>query len=317
MKEDTKDTKLLLITALNNKKLFLQKKFDHGLPFIIHRDQLVCMFIMLATIITAVFFVSSPSYLFLKWYSLGAIIMFLFRIIDYSQKKGHFYLIDFCYTAGIQILYFLMFNSESFNLTIRAFGFGAGVLGWSTFLFSNCLTVYRLDEFCGLWIHTVPSFLAYSLRWMDEKSLIYYKSYKFEFGSDHMRNYYKECYLPYFIWAVSYYLIISKIFQHWTVKGDYMTLVRYMQNDALLAKPFNIFGPNYHVEAFIMWHFVFFSVTTFIGYVSFFCKPLHTFCLIFWVMSLVANGAKAIVKDLTKPYKISLERINFLLDGLK
>eukprot|EP00826_Nyctotherus_ovalis_P035640 TRINITY_DN3075_c0_g1_i6.p1 TRINITY_DN3075_c0_g1~~TRINITY_DN3075_c0_g1_i6.p1 ORF type:complete len:244 (+),score=53.82 TRINITY_DN3075_c0_g1_i6:468-1199(+) len=243
--------------------------------------------------------------------------MLLSRIIDYSQKKGHFYLIDFCYTAGIQILYYLIFGSRSLQLTTRVFGFGAGVLGWSTVLFANCLTVYRLDEFCSLWIHTVPSLLAYSLRWMNEESPIYYKTYVCELGSVHLLNYFKQCYLPYFIWFFGYYLIISRIFREWTVKGDYMTLVRTMESNSSFGKLFSIFGPNYHVEVFMLYHLVFFSATTFVGYVSFFCKPLYTFCLVFWIVSLVANGAKAIVEDMTKPYRVSLERINSLLNDLK
>lgn len=287
------------------------------ISFAVVRDKLIYAFILFMTIMTAVLFISSPSKLFPMWYCLCIIIIYSSRILDYSQKKYQFYLIDFCYTAGLQILYYLMFSYQSLHMATRSFGFGAGVLGWSTILFSNGLSVHRLDEYCSLWIHTVPSVLAYSLRWTDMNSMIYYENYPIEFSKDHMAHYYIVCYAPYAIWAAGYYLVITKICRRLSIEGDYKCLADYMyEQSPSMTRILGIFGPKRHLEGFMFCHLIFFSITTFLGYICFFNKTLHTIFLGLWLVSVIMNGGEVVINDLAKPYKMKLERINQLLNNL-
>jgi len=287
------------------------------LKFSLFRDHLICMFVTLMTILTGVLFVASPTELFPKWYAIAVITMLSTRIIDYSQKKEHFFLLDFCYTAGIQILFFLLFRSNSIHLATRSFAFGAGILGWSTILLSNGLTFHRLDEFCSLWIHTVPSLMAYTLRWTNESSVIYYKTAPFSFGLEHIAHYCLCSFIPYFIWVVGYYFIINKVFKHLTLEGDYMTLVKYMiQKSTKIASLLDVFGSKYRSEAFMVYHAIYFLTVTSIGYLCFFSQTLHTICLSACVFFAIMNGAKSLVNDLGKPYVQSIERIDTLLSAL-
>ncbi len=313
----TKDLKDLVISSLYHKKMQLESVSKKELAFALTRDHLICVFITIMTILTAVFFVASPSNWFPKWYTVAVITMLVCRIVDYTQKKEHFFLIDFCYTAGIQIIFFLTCRPHSVHLATRSFGFGAGILGWSTVLLSNGLTINRLDEFCSLWIHSFPSLLAYTLRWTNENSVIYYKTAPFSFSGEHMAQYYLACYAPYVLWAVGYYFLINKAFKHLTVEGDYMTLVKYIgQSSPKMTTLLDIFGPKYRVEAFIMYHALFFSVMTAVGYACFFFQPLHTVCLGFCIGFAIVNGAKTLVADIARPYRTSLERINLMLTTL-
>ncbi len=312
-----KDFKDVLISALYHKKLALESQGTHRLSFALKRDHLVSIFVTLMTLLTAVLFVSSPSDLFPKWYIVAVILMLSSRVVDYVQKKEHFYLIDLCYTAGAQILFFLIFRPHSVHLATRAFAFGSGVLGWSTILLSNGLTIHRLDEFCSLWIHTVPSLMAYTLRWTNENSVINYKTAPFAFTGEHMLQYYSSCYLPYMLWVFGYYLIINKVFKNLTIEGDYMTLVKFVvQKSPMITKLLDVFGAKYRGEAFMMFHLIYFTVVTSVGYICFFNRTFHTCCIGLCVLFAIFNGTKQLVADLRRPYEKSVERINTLLATL-
>lgn len=312
-----KDIKDLLTSTLYHKKLLLESGGKQQIAFAKFRDYLICIFVTIMTILTSVLFVSSPSDLFPKWYVIAVVTMLVTRVIDYFQKKEHFFLLDFCYTAGLQILFFLICRRQSAHMATRCFAFGAGILGWSTILLSNGLSIHRLDEFCSLWIHTIPSLMAYTLRWTNESSAIYYKTAPFQFSREHFLEYYTGCYIPYLLWVVGYYFIINKAFKHLTVQGDYMTLVKFIaQKSPPLTKVLDIFGAKYRSEAFMMFHFVYYTVVTAVGYACFFCQTLHIICLSICITFAILNGAKSLVSDLAKPYEQSIERIDTLLHTL-
>jgi hypothetical protein len=312
-----KCSKDVMLASLYHKKLLADTELNQKFAFSIFRGRVIFILTLFLTCTTAILFFASPSNLFPKWYTVAVIFMLLCRVTDYTQKKEHFFLIDFCYTAGLQILFFLIWRSQSVHLTIRTFGFGAGILGWSTVLFSNGLTIHRLDEFCSLWIHTVPSLLAYTLRWTNENSVIFFKSPGFDFSSDHVLQYYIACYAPYIVWATGYYIIITKGIKALTDGGNYPTLITFLADkSSLTSKILNIFGSKRRTEAFMLSHWVFFTLTTLVSYVCFFYRPLHTFCVIVQVYSMVFHGAKKLAEDIAKPYLSQLEKINLLLTSL-
>lgn len=316
-KPSNKDPKDLIIASLYHKKLLIDSELNQQISFDIFRNQLIYIFTLLVTVVTTVLFISYPSDLFPKWYVAIVITMFLTRIIDYTQKKGHFFLIDFCYTAGLQIIFFLGCRFQSIHLATRTFGFGAGILGWSTILLSNGLTLHRLDEFCSLWIHTVPSLLAYSLRWINKESVIYYERAGLEFSSEHMLQYYIACYAPYIVWATGYYIIITKAFRHLTVEGEYRTLIRLIVEEVpSITKILDIFGTKNRAETFMLCHCLYFTLVTLVGYLCFFNRILHTICLIIIISSPILQGGRMLAKDIAKPYLTRLEKINSLLINL-
>eukprot|EP00826_Nyctotherus_ovalis_P057416 TRINITY_DN7845_c0_g1_i1.p1 TRINITY_DN7845_c0_g1~~TRINITY_DN7845_c0_g1_i1.p1 ORF type:complete len:347 (-),score=67.41 TRINITY_DN7845_c0_g1_i1:137-1177(-) len=314
---ETKDSKETIVTALYHKQLLAELTLNRKVSFSLLRLQLVFVLVALIALTTATLFFLSPANLFPKWYIATVILMLLFRITDYTQKKEHFFLIDFCYTVGLQILFFLIWRFHSVHLATRTFGLGAGVLGWSTVLFSNGLTLHRLDEACSLWIHTVPSLLAYTLRWTNEVSVIYHKNTSFVFGSEHILQYYVACYAPYVVWATGYYLAIAKAFKNLTIDGDYMTLIKFViRKSPKISRLLNIFGPKRQTEAFMLYHGVFFTVATFVSYICFFNRPLHSAFLAVQVLSAVFHGGKMLADDIGRPYLAQVDRINSMLISL-
>lgn len=314
---ESRDPKEAVVTALYHKRLLAELELNRKLSFSLLRLQLVFVLVALIALTTALLFFLSPDNLFPKWYIATVILMLLFRIADYTQKKEHFFLIDFCYTVGLQILFFLIWRFHSVHLATRTFGLGAGVLGWSTVLFSNGLTLHRLDEACSLWIHTVPSLLAYTLRWTNAASVIYHESASFVFSSEHLLQYYVACYAPYVVWATGYYLVIAKAFKSLTIDGDYMTLIKFViRKSPKISTLLNIFGPKRQTEAFMLYHGIFFTITTFIGYICFFNRTLHSAFLVVQVLSLVFHGGKMLADDIARPYLAQVDRINSMLTSL-
>lgn len=301
---------------LYKKKLALEAHRSE-LSFAIIRDKLIYVVVTLITIITAVLFVCSPSNLFPKWYSGALISLLLLRMVDYFQKKEHFFLLDFCYTAGVQILVCILLMPTSVHLTTRCFAFGAGVLGWSTVILKNGLSIHRLDQFSSLWIHTIPALMVYSFRWTNENSAIYYQTYPGEVSLRFTLQYCGTCILPYALWVVGYYFIITKLFKNLTIEGDYMTLVKFViQKDPGVLKLLDIFGPKKRNEAFLMFHIIYFIIVTTLGYVCFFSQIFHSICVGIWVLYAIWNGANSLVNDLSRPYEDNAARIQSIIAKL-
>ncbi len=311
------EIKEVVMSILQQKKLMLQTRVNEQLSFVLLRDKLIYIFVTLMTLLTVVLFFSSPADLFPRWYVVGVVMMYIARVIDYTQKKEHFFLLDCCYTAGGQILYFLLFRPDSFALALRTFVFSAGLLQWSTVLLVNGLTFHRLDEFCSLWIHTIPALLGYSLRWMNPNSPIYFVNFTATLTKAHTFAYYSTVIIPYGVWAVGYYFLINKAFKHLTIEGNYITLAKLMaQRMPQIAKLLDVFGPKHRPEAFMMYHAIYFFLTTTIGYACFFNQTLHTVCLGLCCFSAIVMGGVTLVKDMSRPCQQSLERVNSLIANL-
>lgn len=298
--------------------MLAESELNSKVAFAHSRGQFVYMFNMIITTTTAIFFFTSPSYLFPLWCLITLPIILICRVIDFTQRKSHFFLIDLCYAANLHILLFLVLKYDSTHFAVRTFGLGAGVLGWSTVAFGNGFTMHRMDEFCSIWIHIVPSLLSYTLRWTDENSAIYYGNVDFKFASSFAIQYYVDCGVFYLMWAIAYYLIITKVCRSLIAEGNYATLMKYMAKKVKNSKKLlNVFGAEWREEAFIMYHAIFFTSFTIISYFTFFSKSLHIISIAIQIYTMLYNGGRILTRDIVSPYVTQLEKINSLLTSLK
>lgn len=272
------DLKLAVLSVLKKHKQTIVAKSWNFQQF---KDSMVYMVIIFLTLATGILFFVSPVRYFPKFYTIAVLTMVFGRIMDYSQKKEHFYLIDFCYFAGSSILICLNISPDSEEQATRTVAFGAGILMWSTMLLCNAWTIYRLDEFCSLWIHTVPGMMAYALRWLNNEESGYY----FHGGRNLMSfnkffdQYYIPCIKFYAIWGISYYLVITKLARNKIDAGNYMTLVKFLAEKPFMKSCLDIFGPKNENEAFMMYHCIYFHVTMIIGFFCYHFQSFHTVCL--------------------------------------
>jgi len=82
---------------------------------------------------------------FYLFYSIFIIAMIFLRWVDYYPKKYHYFLIDFCYYAGMWVIAFLMIFPKNDYLYRVAFLYSNGVLGMSTAAFNNALVFHKFD----------------------------------------------------------------------------------------------------------------------------------------------------------------------------
>ena len=66
----------------------------------------------------------------------------------------------------------------------------------------------------------------------------------------------------------------------------------------------------------MMYHALYFLLTTTIGYACFFNQTLHSVCLAFCCLFAIAMGGVTLVKDISRPCHQSLERVNSLIATL-
>jgi len=296
---------------LYQKKIALESNDKDKREFMQSRDKFITFIVLITTLVTTGMICCSPALLFPKWFTVMVIVMIITRIFDFTLKKEHFFLLDFCATAVLQIAYFVMLNPTSFSLGLRCFAFGAGILNWSSVLLGNSFVVHRLDEFSSLWIHMIPSILVYTLRWYNEGSAIYYKTVPCDFTWDLAGAYIKASFLPYLLWFIGYYLIISKVFKSLTVEGDYMTLAKLLiEKVSFASKVLDCMGTKYRHDIFMMLHFIYFIFVTFLSYFSFFYYPLHTFSICVSVLMALYNGSKKMIKNLNAPREKFIEELN-------
>lgn len=308
--QDTIPMKDLILNCINKRKLRLEAFQRDYQSFTQKRDKLISGFIMTAIILTVALFFSSPSLWFPRWYALAYSLLLLTRVIDYSQKKWQFYLIDFCYIACIQIVFFLLFMPDSFNLGLTTFAFGAGFLNWGSILLGNSLTTYRLDSFFSLWLHTIPSMLAYSLRWGNERSVISYTSIPITFTWSLLPTFMLAAVIPHLYWVIGYYLFTNKVFKSYTEEGKYMTLPKYLAEVyPQVKKGLEIFGSKYKYEAFILYHITLNFILASWSYFCFFYQTLHTIALCLSIFFPICIGAQNLINDLAIPRQKNFEQL--------
>ena len=87
------------------------------------------------------------------------------RVIEYTIKGWHYFLIDFCYFCNISLIYFLVCNSGNQNLFIACFVFSNGPLAAAIVAFRNSLVYHKIDYLTSLAIHAVPMTIMTHIRW--------------------------------------------------------------------------------------------------------------------------------------------------------
>lgn len=286
------------------------KYHDETLSFFSNRDKWVFLLTFLGTILTLYLFIDFPGFWFQKWYIVALVSMITARVIDYWHKKWYLFLIDFCYTASVLVACFLSFSPSSFHLALRIYAFGAGVLRWSTVLLGNGLAFHRLEECCSFWLHACTAMLAFTLRWTNESSPIYYKTIPCVYSCEILKEFLYDALIHYIPWVIIYYILLTIVFRELDEKKHYMTLTKFVIQIMPESQGYlEVLGSNYKNLMFMVYHVIFFSTTLCLSFACFFWFYLDAFSLGISLLCAVYVGGKKLVRDLSAPYEQQLKVI--------
>jgi hypothetical protein len=161
-----------------------------------------------------------PNDFFYKFYTTFVPIMLLIRFLDYKPKKMHYFMIDFCYFAGIIVLLFIGFFPKSPTMYRLAFMYANGSLATATAAFSNALIFHRFDNLISLVTHPVPLVCMWNVKQItmyEQKD--YPEDKKFFLNHPYEENFFTWDafylnfvipYLGYLVWGVIYHQILFR-----------------------------------------------------------------------------------------------------------
>lgn len=86
-----------------------------------------------------------PDRGFYIFYSILVTLLVSVRFLNYLQKRWHYFLLDFCYLAGLIIIIFVTIGSKNDYLYRISFMYANGALAVATAAFSNKLIFHKFD----------------------------------------------------------------------------------------------------------------------------------------------------------------------------
>ncbi len=99
-------------------------------------------------------------------FTVPALALLSYRAFYYSQRGALLYLIDFCFwshVCGLAVLW--AYGSLSRDFCVGVFAALNGPVGGATFLLRTPLLVHHPEAFESFFLHVVPMWASYSLRW--------------------------------------------------------------------------------------------------------------------------------------------------------
>lgn len=90
-------------------------------------------------------------------------LLFLYRFLDYRQRKWHLMLVDFCYYQCSLTLYFVTSDPKNEMLFRACFLSANGLLGVATAVFCNKVIIHKVDYIVSIVVHLMPMMIMYNL----------------------------------------------------------------------------------------------------------------------------------------------------------
>jgi adenine phosphoribosyltransferase len=104
-------------------------------------------------------------------YSVQYVVLFLVRFGMYYMAHWHHFLLDWCYmTSFILVLYLQLWNDSS-TIGVVVFSMVTGPLTMGNIIFQCKLLLHDMDKIISVFVHLIPSWLLYSIRWIHNAPL--------------------------------------------------------------------------------------------------------------------------------------------------
>ncbi|XP_077992890.1 uncharacterized protein LOC144446918 [Glandiceps talaboti] len=188
------------------------------------------------------------------FFTVTAPILLGVRIWSYigDDVKWHLFLLDFCYLANVICMVYIWGFPGNPYLFCITFGMANGPLLWAVALYRNSLVFHSLDRMTSLFIHLLPSFVTFAIRWHPDPTSQYWYT---PFVTEHIQ--------PSFIWLVAAPLgvfMAHGLLYSFTIyvvirpSDEYMDSFRYFVSDeeSFNYKLANMLGKRFQVVVYYL-----------------------------------------------------------------
>ncbi|XP_074641975.1 uncharacterized protein LOC141899511 [Tubulanus polymorphus] len=218
--------------------------------------------ISVITLIVLAYGVSAKQWIVPYYYAIATPFLLSIRIIMYVKWKWHFFLIDFCYFCNTFLFIFIWacpYHADVFSVV---FGMANGPLISAVVIFRNSLVFHDIDKLISTYIHILPPFLTFCIRWYPEiTSAFWYDSFVPKFGE------------PSFLWLVAvplacfvshgiiYFIVVRLIIKP---NEEYLDSFQFLSSkeNTWTSKLLNCAGPKGKIWLFLMYNWLMGLFTT-------------------------------------------------------
>ncbi|XP_070539753.1 uncharacterized protein [Ptychodera flava] len=225
------------------------------------------------------------------YYTVVAPILVVIRIVLYWNKKWQYFLLDFCYFANTICMVYIWVVPSHEGMFCIVFALANGPLLWAIPVYRNSLVFHSLDKMTSVFIHLLPAYLSFGLRWYPQSiSQHWYKP----FVQDHATGS--------FLWLVAiplgcyiFHGLMYMVLVHHIIKPgeDYLDSYRHLTADekSIFFKVTNVFGKKLQLYVFFFCSWVCCLVTMLFCrlWYEYFISHVILLSMVFVIM--VWNGA--------------------------
>jgi hypothetical protein len=246
------------------------------------------------------------------------------RFLDFKKRKWHYYMMEFCYYAGVLLNLFILqerlWGGILNHYFITVYAFASGPLIWAIYLNRDKLFLHSQSHLTTTYIHMTPAMMVWGLRWHNN-GVDFKEFYPINMSLSGVWSSYVEMLnltIPiYMVWAVGYYFYMF-IFR-WEInkRKDNMTMYRqFTENDKnQFGKVANKMKSRYTKGLlYILTHILSTLITTFIAMIMFNNYYLNTSFIIFTFLVTNWYGSYKLIKAIMfyeenqKKLKLVLEK---------
>lgn len=207
------------------------------------------------------------------------IILMPLRFRTFKKMKWHYFMVEFCYYAGLLLNLFIIqerFMDGIYNYYfITIYAFSSGPLLFAIFLNRDKLFIHSQSHLTSTYIHMTPALMVWGLRWHnngEDFKEIYPIDFTFNHVCEDYFNMMKLTLPVYAIWAILYYLYMFVFAWDRIYEKDNQTMYRqFAENENLPIKKYTDKINSQYVKGllYLFTHFISFSITSFIAMTMF------------------------------------------------
>jgi adenine phosphoribosyltransferase len=104
-------------------------------------------------------------------YSVEYLVLFGVRAWMYYNVHWHHFLLDWCYMTSFLLVVYLEVWNDNSALGVMVFSMVTGPLTMGNIIFQCKLVLHDMDKIISVFVHLIPSWLLYSIRWIHNDPL--------------------------------------------------------------------------------------------------------------------------------------------------
>lgn len=252
------------------------------------------------------------------YHSIFVFLMVFCKWIYYKQRGWHYYMTDFCYTANMFLIIFLMFAPKNEQLFCAVFIWANGPLAVALGAFRNQMVFHKMDNLSSLALHMLPQLITYNLKWytMPHEAELPEKDRTFlQLSQPDSFNFMLMVALPvgiYLLHAVIMYNINFVFAKKRIAERNYETMFNYFASQKSTAKLIYAFGEKNAALAFVGCQVSCFAGSLWLGWLNFFSFYCNTFFVCLWLTWSIWNASCFYMDYFAKKYEASMQRLEQL-----